>query len=73
MEVLLKQAMREHGLPFKQALNAALRTGLARRNSTVDPFCQRTFALGRPRVELTKALALAAELDDQRTMAIHRQ
>lgn len=73
VEALLKQAMREHGLPFKQALNEALRTGLARRDSPVDPFRQRTFGLGQPRVDLTKALALAGELDDQRTQALRQQ
>ncbi len=71
--VLLKQAMRERGLPFKQALNEAVRIGLARRDSAVEPFRQRTFQLGRPRVDLTKALALAGELDDQRTQALNRQ
>ena len=73
VDVLLKQAMRERGLPFKQALNEAVRAGLARRDSVAAPFRQRTFQLGRPRVDLTKALALAGELDDQRTQAFHRQ
>ena len=73
VEVLLKQAMRERGIPFKQALNEAVRTGLARRDNAVEPFRQRTFQLGRPRVDLTKALALAGELDDQRAQALHHQ
>ena len=73
VEVLLKQAMRERGLSFKQALNEAVRAGLVRRDSPAAPFRQRTFQLGRPRVDLTKALALAGELDDQRTQALHRQ
>lgn len=73
VDVLLKQAMRERGVPFKQALNEALRAGLARRDSTAKPFHQRTFPLGRPRADLTKALALADELDDVHTQALHRQ
>lgn len=73
VEALLKQAMRERGLPFKQVLNHALRAGLARRDGTVEPFRQRSFRLGRPRVDLTKALALAGELDDQHTLTRHRQ
>ena len=73
VEVLLKQAMRERGLPFKQALNEALRTALARKDIAVDPFRQRTCQLGRPRVDLTKALALAGELDDQRFQALRQQ
>ncbi|MEO9079191.1 MAG: hypothetical protein ABI268_07740 [Rhodanobacter sp.] len=69
VDVLLKQAMRERGLPFKQALNEALRAGLVRTDNTAAPFGQRTFQLGRPRVDLTKALALAGELEDQHTQA----
>ena len=71
--VLLQQAMRERWLPFKQALNEAVRSGLARQDHAVEPFRQRTFQLGRPRVDLTKALALASELDDQRAQAPQRQ
>ena len=67
VDVLLKQAMRERGLPFKQALNEALRAGLVRTDNAAAPFRQRAFQLGRPRVDLTKALALAGELEDQHT------
>ena len=73
VDALLKQAMRERGLPFKQALNEALRAGLLRRESSTEPFRQRTFQLGRPRADLTKALALAGELDDLRTQSLHQQ
>ena len=69
VDVLLRQAMRERGLPFKQALNQALRAGLARSDNTVAHFRQRTFQLGRSRVDLTKALTLAGELEDQHTQA----
>ena len=66
VETLLKQSMRERGLPFKQVLNNAVRAGLGKRNTVAaKPFRQRSFKLGRPRVDLTKALALAGELDDQ--------
>ena len=70
--VLLKQAMRAR-LPFKQALNEAVRSGLARQDHAMEPFRQRTFQLGRPRVNLTKALALANVLDDQRAQALQCQ
>lgn len=53
VEVLLKLTMRQRGVPFKQALNEALCAGLARRDSAVDPFRQRTFQLGRASVDLT--------------------
>ena len=65
VQVLLRTAMRERGEPFKQVLNAALREGLrggGRKPATL--FRQRTFDLGRPLVDLTKALSLAAELED---------
>lgn len=71
--VLLKQAMHERGLPFKQALNEAVRAGLASADKHAEPFRQRSFQLGRARADLTKALALANELDDQRTLARQRQ
>lgn len=64
VEVLLKQAMRERGLTFKAAVNQAVRDGLGTRPEKVPPFKQRTVHLGRPLVDLTKALALADELDD---------
>jgi hypothetical protein len=73
VEALVRQAMREHGLSFKQALNQAVRTGLGRhQGGPVPPFRQRRFNLGRPRIDLTKALALAGELDDQQTLERQR-
>lgn len=69
VEALLRKAVRERGEPFKQVLNAAIRDGLAgppRRAS--EPFKQRTFDMGRPLVDLTKALSLSAELDDAETI-----
>ena len=69
VEALLRKAVRERGEPFKQVLNAALREGLAgEKRKTAGPFKQRTFDMGRPLVELTKALSLAAELEDAETM-----
>ncbi|MGH8146219.1 MAG: hypothetical protein ACREPY_07790 [Rhodanobacteraceae bacterium] len=64
VEALLKRAMRERGINFKDAVNQAVRAGLAARQESVPPFKQRAFHLGVPLVDLTKALALADELDD---------
>jgi hypothetical protein len=65
VQALLRRAMREQGEPFKRVLNAALRKGLrAGERKPAQPFRQRTFDLGRPLVDLTKALSLAAELED---------
>ena len=60
---LVERAMRERGLSFKEALNYAIRAGLG------PPAASGTYTtprnLGPPRVDLTKALALAGELEDQ--------
>jgi hypothetical protein len=63
----VRKAMRERGQPFKQVLNAAIREGLSRRKPA-RPFKQRTFDMGRPLFDLTKALSLAAELEDAETV-----
>lgn len=69
VEALLRKTVRERGEPFKQVLNAAIRDGLSSsRRKTAKPFKQRTFDMGRPLVDLTKALSLAAELDDAETL-----
>jgi hypothetical protein len=65
VQALLKRAMRERGLTFKDAVNQAVRAGLTKPAEDVPPFKQRTMHLGRPLVDLTKALALADELYDQ--------
>jgi hypothetical protein len=74
VQVLLRKAMRVRGESFKQVLNAALREGL--RPGVRAPtrrFRQRTFDLGRPLVDLTKALALATELEDTGTISRPRR
>ena len=70
VEALLRKTMRARGEPFKQVLNAAIRDGL-RSGSARAParrFRQRTFKLGKPLVDLTKALSLASELEDAQTV-----
>jgi hypothetical protein len=62
---LLKDAEHRSGRPFKQVLNDAVRSGLSRTNAKAVPFKQPVFSLGRAKVDLTKANALAAELEDQ--------
>lgn len=67
VQALLKKTMRARDTSFKQALNDAVRQGLrpAGARGAVPPFVQRTFNLGLPLVDLTKANALADELGDQ--------
>jgi hypothetical protein len=59
--MLVERAMRERGLSFKEAVNEAIRAGLgssaARRYTTPRE-------LGPARVDLTKALEIAGQLED---------
>lgn len=65
VEKLLRRAVREKGQSFKRVLNAALRHGLSHKGKQ-KKFRQKSFSMGHPApgVNLTKALALAAALDD---------
>lgn len=64
VEALLRRFMRERGLSFKEAVNLAIRAGLAPEREG-ERFRQRTFSMGPPAVPLVKALALAGELEDE--------
>ncbi len=72
VEALIKTAMAEERLSFKQAVNQAIRAGLAPRSR--EPFRQRTFDMGfRPDVAYDRALQLASGLEDEellRKMAV---
>jgi pheromone shutdown protein TraB len=62
---LLKKRARERDVPFKRVLNEAIRAGLASRAPAAKPYRMKPRKLGvRPGVDLTKALRLAAELED---------
>lgn len=69
VQVLLRKAMRERGEPFKKVLNAAVRAGLAAGQSGARPkrYRVKPASLGgvMPGVNLDKALALAAALEDE--------
>jgi hypothetical protein len=61
----VKAVARQRGISFKQALNQALRAGLAARPGR-RPFKQETQPMGlRPGVDLDKALRLAGALEDE--------
>lgn len=63
VEALLKRRMRDSGLSFKQALNDAVRAGLA--PEPPQAFSMPTFSLGFDRsLKLDKALRLAGEFED---------
>jgi Arc/MetJ family transcription regulator len=70
VESLLRQAMRERGLSFKEAVNEGLRAGLSPRAR--GRFQQRAFDLGfRPDVNYDKALEIAAAIEVQELL--HKQ
>jgi hypothetical protein len=60
---VVRQRMREQGVSFKQAINDAIRDGAGREPRA--PFRTRTAAMGKPSVNLDRALQLAAELEDE--------
>jgi SpoVK/Ycf46/Vps4 family AAA+-type ATPase len=73
VEILLRNEARRRGAPFKQVLNDAIRAGLRRRKASTERFQALTFDMGAPKVDLTKALALAAELEDEEIIRRHQR
>jgi len=66
VHALLQDAAHRTGKPFKTTLNDAVRAGLSpRHQAKVPPPQWPVYDMGQPLVDLTKALALADELDDQ--------
>jgi hypothetical protein len=66
VQKLLKEAAHCSGKPFKVTLNDAIRAGLRpQRAAQAAAPNWPVFDMGLPLVDLTKALALADELDDQ--------
>ncbi len=59
--MLVERAMRERGLSFKDAVNDAIRVGLG---SSGPQAYTTPRDLGPARVDLTKALQLAGQLED---------
>jgi hypothetical protein len=61
----LKAVARRKGIPFKRALNEAVRAGLRVRRGSAPRPAVYTQAMGlRPGINLDKALALASALED---------
>ena len=61
---LIERDMKRRGISFKQALNDAIRAGLASRKSQ-PRYAMKTRPMGKPLVPLAKALQLAADLEDE--------
>lgn len=64
VEAVLRRLMAQRGVSFKRALNDAIRAG-----ALPSPAAQRSYTrtrdLGAPAVDLTHALRLAGELEDE--------
>lgn len=68
VEDLVKRAMRERGLSFKEAVNMAIRAGAPPARKGADARFP-TYDMGEPGIDITKALRLAGELEDQELTA----
>jgi hypothetical protein len=63
---LLKTVVKERGIPFKEALNAAVRAGLSLPSAPSQPFVQTTYSMGAdPYFRWEKALSVAEALEDE--------
>ena len=72
VESQLRKEVRQRGEPFKQVLNNAIRAGLRSMKQRTEAFKPLTFNMGKPLVDLTKAVSLAAELEDEELIRRHR-
>jgi hypothetical protein len=68
---MLDVAAQQSGRSFDEVLNDAIRVGLKQTAASVPAFTQRVFSMGPASVDLRKAGALAAQLEDERTIARH--
>lgn len=70
-EQIVRARMRARHVSFKQALNDTIRDGAPSR--VPEPFVMRPRPMGRPAVDLVKALQLAGELEDEHTLEVMRR
>jgi hypothetical protein len=70
VEVLLRRAMKERGISFKEALNQAVRSGLrGKPGGAPRRYRLKTFRMGfNPELDLDKALTISAALEDEETL-----
>jgi hypothetical protein len=73
VESMLRKEVRRRGESFKDVLNNAIRLGLGQMNRRGEAFEPLTFDMGKPRVDLTKASSLAAELEDDELIGRYRR
>lgn len=65
VESLLRRAMRERGITFKEAINEALRRGLGKPSSPRRAYRVTPDDLGAPLVPLESALRISAAWEDE--------
>ena len=66
VESLVRRAMKERSLSFKEALNSAVRAGLTETKPGRRRFVQKTFSLGpEQNFRWEKALAAAEAIEDE--------
>ena len=64
----LKEEAHREGLSLTKLVNRVLRygmNGLERRKKPKRPYREKTFPMGEPKLDIDKALSLAAMLEDQ--------
>ena len=66
VQALIRTAMKERGISFKEALNSAVRAGLTRSKSRRTTFVQASFSLGlEQNFRWDKALQTASNMEDE--------
>ena len=66
VQALIRTAMRERGVSFKEALNSAVRAGLMQSKQRRRSFVQKSFSLGREQsFRWDKALRIASAIEDE--------
>ena len=66
VQALIRTAMKERGISFKEALNSAVRAGLTQGKTRRRHFVQKSYSLGSDRnFRWDKALEAAAAIEDE--------
>jgi len=65
----LKERAQREAVSLTRLINGLIRRGLEPRGKPRKPFRQQTYSMGVPKVDLTKALAFAAALEDEEIIA----
>jgi hypothetical protein len=66
VQALIRTAMKERGISFKEALNSAVRAGLMQSKQRRRYFVQRSFSRGREQnFRWDKALEIASAIEDE--------